>query len=801
MLKNASESIPKCYHCGELCEDELIEFDDKPFCCNGCKMVYEILDENDLCNYYDLQNSPGINLKSRNYEEKFAYLENAEIEKKLLNFSSNNLSKIVFTIPSIHCSSCIWLLEHLGQLREGVLSSRVNFVRKEVALDYDPTQISLKTIVELLATIGYEPEINLQNASKTKSKKENRTLYLQIGVAGFAFGNIMMLSFPEYFGFEGLDDTVRAFITYLNILLSLPVVFYSANGYFISAFKGLQQKYINIDVPITIGIIALFLRSLYEILSQSGPGYLDSLAGLVFFLLIGKWFQSRTYESLSFERDYKSYFPLAVARVSKSGSEMVQITELKEGDVIEVRNQEIIPGDAELMSASASIDYSFVTGEAQAIQKNQGDYIYAGGRQVGSTIRLQIKKAVSQSYLTQLWNNEAFGEENAYDSLIDKISKYFTIVVLLIALISAGYWYVADPSHILNAFTAVLIVACPCALSLATPFTLGSAMTILGRHKLYLKHMNVLEKLWTINSIVFDKTGTLTKNEEAKIEFAGNNLSLIDKTLIKSLVAHSTHPLSRAISNHLTASIEKLNNVLNFKEQEGKGLSGTVDNVSIKIGSAHFLGIDDTNQDTGSSKVYVKIEDDYKGYFSIQSSYRKGLKGLIARLQKTFGLSVLSGDNASELDNLTSFFGTRTDFVFNQKPEQKLAYISNLQSKDSQVLMLGDGLNDAGALKRADVGIAVTEDVTAFTPACDAILHGKNLTSLDKYLRFAKQTKTVILISFGISFLYNFVGLSLAVSGQITPLFAAILMPLSSITVVAFATFAVRFMAYRLKLV
>ncbi|MCF6361357.1 MAG: heavy metal translocating P-type ATPase metal-binding domain-containing protein, partial [Cyclobacteriaceae bacterium] len=515
MLKNTSDSIPACYHCGEICEDEVIEFDAKPFCCNGCKMVYEILDENDLCNYYDLENSPGTNLKNRNYDEKFAYLENEEIKKQLLNFSSDNLNKIVFTVPSIHCSSCIWLLEHLDRLREGVLHSRVNFVRKEVALDYDPSQISLKTVVELLSTLGYEPEINLQNASKSKSKKENRKLYLQIGVAGFAFGNIMMLSFPEYFGFEGLDDSVRAFITYINILISLPVVFYSANSYFISAYKGLKQKYINIDVPIAIGVIALFLRSLYEILIQSGPGYLDSLAGLIFFLLIGKWFQSRTYESLSFERDYKSYFPIAVTRVSENGSEMVQITDLKQGDVIEVRNQEIIPGDAELISESASIDYSFVTGEAEAIRKSQGDYIYAGGRQVGSTVRLQIKKAVSQSYLTQLWNNEAFKEENTYDSLIDRISKYFTFAVLLIALVSAIYWYFNDPSHILNSFTAVLIVACPCALSLATPFTLGNAMTILGKHKLYLKHMKVLENLWSINSIVFDKTGTLTKNEEA----------------------------------------------------------------------------------------------------------------------------------------------------------------------------------------------------------------------------------------------------------------------------------------------
>ncbi len=281
-------TFEKCYHCGELCDEELIEIGDKSFCCNGCKMVYGILEENDLCNYYDLQNSPGVNLKKRNYVEKFAYLNTPDIQNKLLNFSSEKLNKIVFVVPSIHCSSCIWLLEHLDRLREGIKYSRVNFVRKEVAIDYDPGIISLKTIVELLATVGYEPEINLQNATKAKSKKENRKIYLQVGVAGFGFGNIMLLSFPEYFGFEGLDDTVRLFITYLNILISLPVVFYSASNYFISAYKGLQQKYINIDVPIIIGISTLFVRSLYEIISQSGPGYLDSLAGLIFFLLIGK---------------------------------------------------------------------------------------------------------------------------------------------------------------------------------------------------------------------------------------------------------------------------------------------------------------------------------------------------------------------------------------------------------------------------------------------------------------------------------------------------------------------------------
>lgn len=797
---STESSIEKCYHCGELCEDELVEFDSKPFCCNGCKMVYEILNENDLCNYYDLQNTPGINLKSRNFDQKFGYLDNVDIQKKLLDFSSDSVNKITFFIPVIHCSSCIWLLEHLDRLREGITYSRVNFVRKEVSIDFDPVVISLKTIVELLATIGYEPEINLQNATKSKSKKENRKLYLQIGVAGFAFGNIMMLSFPEYFGFEGLDESVQSFITYINILISLPVVFYSASGYFISAYKGLQQKYINIDVPITIGVVALFVRSLYEILSQSGPGYLDSLAGLIFFLLIGKWFQSRTYDSLSFERDYKSYFPLAVSRISEDGSEMVQITELKENDLIEVRNQEIIPGDAELVSTEASIDYSFVTGEADTINKQQGDYIYAGGRQVGSTIRLRIKKAVSQSYLTQLWNNDAFKEENAYDSLIDKISKYFTIAVLVIALASAGYWYLYEPSNILNAFTAVLIVACPCALSLATPFTLGNAMTILGGNKLYLKHMSVLEKLWNITTIVFDKTGTLTRSEVAKLKFVGNVLSVNDTKLIASVVAHSTHPLSRAITKYLSLD-EIYDKLENFGEIEGKGICATVAGTEIIIGSARFMDEKSKRDMLQYSVVHVKIGEDYKGYFSIQSSYRNGLTGLIRKLETKYKLIVLSGDNASEENNLKSMFSTKAQFVFNQKPTQKLEFIAEQRLRGEEVLMMGDGLNDAGALKKANLGFAVTEDVTAFTPACDAILYGHNLTLLSNYLSFARQSKKVILASFAISFLYNLVGLSLAVSANITPLFAAILMPLSSISVVAFATFAIRFIAYRQKLI
>lgn len=782
-----------CYHCGEACEEELINYDEKSFCCNGCKMVYEILDENDLCNYYDLQNSPGISLKNRDYEEKYAFLDNEEIQTGLLNYASENLNKIIFKIPAIHCSSCIWLLEHLDNLREGVITSRVNFVRKEVTIDFNPHMISLKQVVELLTTIGYEPEINLQNASETKTKKESRRLYLQIGIAGFCFGNIMLLSFPEYLGFEGLDQNIQRFIMYANILLSLPVVFFSASNYFTSAIKGLQQKYINIDVPIALGIATLFARSLYDILFQVGPGFLDSLAGLVFFLLIGKWFQSKTYESLSFERDYKSYFPLAVNRLSEQVKEVVQVTELKAGDIIEVRNREVIPADAILLSSDAAIDYSFVTGEAEAILKVEGERIYAGGRQVGHPIQLKVLKEVSQSYLTQLWNSDTFNQQSRYETLINQISKYFTLGVLTIALLTAVYWYFRNADYMLNAVTAVLIVACPCALSLATPFTLGNAMTILGRHKFYLKHMSVIEQLWSIKRIVFDKTGTLTKGTSGNVHFHGL-LTQEEKNWIGAASLGSTHPLSRMI--HAETYTSKHFEPGRFEEVEGKGIRAIVDGHEILLGSAIWTNTPEPIEEVNSTKVYLSIDNLTKGFYTFGNVYRQDFESTINHLS-AYELAVVSGDNESEKEHLSKLLPTGAELLFRQKPEDKLAYIKAKQHDGEQVIMLGDGLNDAGALKQADVGIAVTEDVSAFTPASDAILYGGNFHRIAQYLNFAKTTRKIIIASFTISFIYNFVGLSFAVTANLTPLFAAILMPLSSVTVVAFATFVVRGIAYR----
>ncbi|MDZ7626141.1 MAG: heavy metal translocating P-type ATPase metal-binding domain-containing protein [Ignavibacteriaceae bacterium] len=309
--ENKTETILSCYHCGDECKDDSIKIDEKLFCCNGCKTVYEILDQNKLCNYYNLEQTPGIS-PNFNFGNRFDYLDDPSTIQKILDFQDENISKATFHIPQMHCSSCIWLLENLYKLNNAVTHSQVDFLKKELNVTFIQSRISLKELVKLLTSIGYEPQILLESVEQKRENRASQTLHLRIGVAGFCFLNVMVFSFPEYLGIDVTDSFLKNFFVTLNFILSLPVVFFSGWEYFGSALKGLRKKIINIDFPISLGILALFGRSIYEALSQTGAGYFDSLTGLIFLLLVGKFFQEKTYSYLNFERNYKSFFPLSV---------------------------------------------------------------------------------------------------------------------------------------------------------------------------------------------------------------------------------------------------------------------------------------------------------------------------------------------------------------------------------------------------------------------------------------------------------------------------------------------------------
>jgi Cu+-exporting ATPase len=780
-----------CYHCGQVCEEQEFNSEDKVFCCYGCRTVYDILNENDLCEYYSYETTPGVNLKNIS-EETYAYLDEPSVKKKLLTFNSDSFAKVDFFIPAIHCISCIWLLENLQKLNKGVVKSEVNFARKRVAIDFNPSVTALSEIARLIASLGYAPQINL--SEEKKEKASSRELIMKLAVAGFAFGNIMLLSFPEYLGLEGTEKELKTLFSYLNIALAIPVTFYSGRDYFTNALQSFKQRQINIDVPIAIGLAALFFRSTYDILSHTGTGYLDSLAGLVFFLLIGRWFQSRTYESLAFDRDFRSYFPLAVHRKNGEAWNPVIIYELEKGDTIRIRNWEVVPADCLLLEEEAYFDYSFVTGESRPVNVKAGERVYAGGRLVGKPVSLVVEKKTSQSHLTSLWNNEVFqkSEESQYRKIIDLAARRFTWAVLVVALITATYWYWTDDSQMWLVLTSVLMVACPCALALAAPFTYGNMLRVFGRHGFYLKNADVIERLSKIDTIVFDKTGTVT-NGAAQLEFVG---VIEDHELawVKTLTSSSSHPLSNLITQSIKVTSKAP--VTNFFEKPGQGIEGSMGGHQLVVGSAAYVNFSGVLPEL-SSKVFVSIDGQVRGYFKIETSIRAG----IDELMKSLGdkkVAMLSGDSDADLGRMKHVFPPGAELMFNQNPHQKLEYISAIQAANSKVMMLGDGLNDSGALKQSDVGVAITDDTGVFTPSCDGILEGKKLSQVNKFITLGRSATAILKIGFGISFFYNLIALSFAVSGHLTPLIAAILMPISSISVVGFSTLAVNLVSQKI---
>jgi P-type Cu+ transporter len=785
-----------CYHCGEECRDDEIHIDVKLFCCNGCKTVYELLDANDLCTYYNIDDNPGISRKNE-IKKNYDFLDDSELKERLIDFTNGETTTITFSIPQTHCSSCIWILENLYKMDEGIISSEVNFLKKIVSIKFNEKKTNLKNIVILLNSIGYEPDLNLAEKEVEQSSIINKKLWYKIGVAGFAAGNIMLFSFPEYLSLnEFANDDVKPAFSYLNILFSLPVFFYSASDYFISAYKGLKNKIVNVDVPISIGILVLFVRSLYEIFSQTGAGYLDSMTALVFFLIVGKMFQSKTYAALNFERNYKSYFPIAVTMIKNKIETTKPVEKLEIKDRILIKNGELIPADSILISGTAFIDYSFVTGESKPVEKINGDLIYAGGRQVGGAIEVETVKDVSQSYLTRLWNNKVFEkkDESKIDAFVNVVSKYFTFIVLAIAGFAALYWLPTNSSLAFNALTAVLIIACPCALALSTPFALGSSMRIFGRNKFYLKSTHIIEKLSRVTSIVLDKTGTITETNNANVTFNGDNLSDYEITLVKSLVRNSSHPLSKNIFRLFYS--KDLIEIKNYKEIPGQGISADIEDNTIQIGSRLYVSEKTISDESNlSTEVYLSINDSLKGFFSITNSYRPKLKEVISSLQKDYNLSILSGDNNGEKKLLMNFFEPKTVMLFRQTPYDKLNYVNNLQNTNEKVLMIGDGLNDAGALRKSDVGISIAEDINNFSPACDGILDASAFHKLNTFIKFSKTSKNIIIFSFIISFIYNIIGLSFAVQGTLSPVISAILMPLSSISVVVFSTLTTNMIA------
>jgi len=782
----------------------------KSFCCQGCLVVHDLLSENGLGQYYDLGAHPGRKAGVAAGRARWAYLDDPSVQEGLLDFTDGKMSRITFRLPSIHCVACVWLLENLFRLHAGVGQTVVNFPQREATITYAHGRITLSELAALLTSIGYEPHLTLGALDKPSVDPARKRQWLQIGVAGFAFGNVMLFSLPLYFGLDSRSGPgFRTVFGYLSLALASPVWIYSASDYWRAAWLGLRRRLLTLEVPIALGLIAVYAQSVWDILTERGGGYLDSMCGLVFFLLCGRLFQQVTHERIVFDRDYKCFFPLAATRKTAAGEESVALSQLRVGDRLLIRHGELVPADARLIAGEGAVDYSFVTGESAAAAKRPGAYLYAGGRQAGGVIEVEILKPVSQSYLTSLWDHEAFRKQRGdnLNTLTNRYSQRFTRIVLAVAAAALCGWLLAGQTErAIKAFASVLIVACPCALALAAPFTFGTAQRLLARGQVFLKNGLVLERLAQVDAIVFDKTGTLTSSGLEGVSFVpdaaagAGELSPAEKGVIRALARQSTHPHAVRITAWL-AEAGGLPELIGFQEVPGKGLRGDLQGRTILLGSDAWLaesGISVPPSGAGAgSIVWVALDGCLRGRFVLEQSLQPETEALVRGLASGYELALLSGDTERERERFQALFGVGAKVHFNQTPLDKLGFIERLQASGRTVMMVGDGLNDAGALRQSDVGVAVVARVGAFSPASDIILSAGRVPQLPAILRLGRRSCRVVRVAFAISAAYNCAGVAFAAAGALSPLICALLMPISSLTVVLFACGATRSAARR----
>lgn len=767
-----------CDHCGEqIIQEYKTETNGKVcrFCCLGCQSVFEILNANGLTDYYNLKKSADEKLRPQYSEERFNYLDDPEFLKKYVG-KEENVFFFKFFIEGVHCVACLWILEKLPVLCQGVVKSKLNMSTSILEVTYEGDQ-KLSDIARKIAILGYVPHPVMSNLDVQKlAKKEDQKDLIRIGVAFACAGNIMLYSLAIYAGADGI---FRDYFNLFAFICSLPVVFFSATPFYQSALGAIKVKNSSIDIPIVLALVIGMLLGVYSFLNNADYFYFDTLSTLVFLLLSSRYILKKVQKRTLGATDLSSFFATQYAKKMTPSKEEIEVLTkfLNVGDIVVIDANESIPIDGVIVEGSTHINNSLLTGEVRPEKKREGDIIYMGAKNLDQKIRVKVKAKVEETRLGKMLTEIENGwyQESQIALITDKIAKRFINFIFVLSVFFLAYFSWNDGLEV--AFTrtlSLLIITCPCALALTTPLALILGLSNMAKRGVVVKNENVIEKLTKADKIFLDKTGTLTYGNFVVVQLNELKTGFINH--LYALERKSKHPIAVSILKDLMKRYSHFEEIVfdEIFEVPGKGVDGKI--------AEDYFEIKRINKNSINTIVGLFKNDEIVIELELADSLRVGVKESVLGLKKIGIIPyILTGDTYDHARDVAQKLNLDDQHIFAQKqPEEK----RNIIEKNDKAIMVGDGVNDAVALKSAFVGIAVQGSVEISLRAADVYLSKSGVSHILGLIKASRYVMKIIYRNLSFSFVYNIVGVMLAFNGQVSPLVAAILMPLSSITVV-----------------
>ncbi len=769
--------------------EDIVDGERKYFCCKGCQGVYHLLRAEGLDSFYEKLGDTKLEPAAQKRED----LEKFDLEgfkKKYIKVRPDGLYEIHLIIEGIHCAACVWLNEKVLHKTPGIIEASINYTNNKATVVWDPDEIKLSKIIETIRSIGYNAYPYDPALQEERAVKARRDYYARILVAVFATMNIMWIAIAQYVGFfTGMRRDIKDILNVAEFVLATPTLFYSGWVFFKGAYYGLKNRFINMDVLVATGATLTYIYSIYAMLTRTGEVYFDSVTMIITFVLVGKYLEVLSKKQAVDTIDsILGTLPTEVTLIKNDEKVLMSVENVIEGDIIEIKPGEKVVIDGVIVNGEGSFDESSLTGESEPVFKKVGDEVLSGSICLDSVIRYRATKDFSTSLISNIAQllEDALGKKPRLEHLANQVSGYFSVTILSIAVLTfmGWYWFKGDFETALIVAVSVIVIACPCALGLATPMATLVGIGEAAKRGILFKEAGYLETLAKADTLVLDKTGTITQGRPEVVGY--EKIAPVKEEWIYALVEHSNHPVSRGVATFLRDRVFKKIAVTSFKEIKAKGIKGIIEGKEILAGSKEFLQENGIIVDAQSEYTLFAVAIDKKlvALFELADEIKETTAEAIAKI-KEMGIEIvmLTGDHERIARKIAKIVGIE-HYQARMLPQDKSAFIDKLHKEGRVVVMAGDGINDAIALACSDIAIAMGSGADVALSVSDVVLLDEKPIKIYEAMRLSRRVYRAVKENLALSLLYNTIAVPAAVLGYVNPLFAALAMSLSSLTVV-----------------